>query len=317
MPSQTSFAKLYLYNDTDDKQKKFIEFRSNLCGLAEDSSMNKIDSILSSHDTSIKGINDKLDGIFTDVGGEQVVNASFLNMKKDSYFENVAGTYNASCSYSTNQYSLTLLNNEIEITESIFTLRFASPNEWVDGSNFLFDGNVYTPVDPAFISGQIVLLNLNKDTKMCYFSSGSGKGEAIDITVSEIPGISAGNVQDALSELLEKINKNVQDIVSINQNITNIVDGTTPVAEATHSTNADNAINATNAENSSTLEGKDLAYIMDYNNLTNKPTEGGLVVSSEQPDVSRNTILWVDLGNNAILKYSDGDQWIPVGSVWK
>lgn len=44
---------------------------------------------------------------------------------------------------------------------------------------------------------------------------------------------------------------------------------------------------------------------------------GGAVVSSIAPDVSKTTLLWVDLGDNAILKYSDGSQWLPVGSAWR
>lgn len=165
MPSQTSFAKLYLYNDSTDKEKKFIEFRSNLCGTAEDSNMNKIDTLLSSQNT-------KLNQIFVqDKSGNSVVNASLLNLKEDTYFENVAGTYNAICAYSSNTYALTLTNTNINISENIFTLRFAAPNSYQENSNFVFGGTTYTPVDPAFETGQVVLINFDKSTSKCYFSS--------------------------------------------------------------------------------------------------------------------------------------------------
>ena len=43
---------------------------------------------------------------------------------------------------------------------------------------------------------------------------------------------------------------------------------------------------------------------------------GGVIVSATAPDVNNTSILWVDLGNSAIAKYSDGNQWLPIGSVW-
>lgn len=314
MPTETSFAKLYLYNDSTDKEKKFIEFRSNLAGVAEDSNMNKIDALLSSQNASITTIDTKINQIFVTEGGETVINADSLNLKKDTYFENVAGTYNAICAYSSNVYTLTLLNSEINITDDLFTLRFAAPNDYQENSTFSFGGVVYTPSDPAFEASQVVLINFDKTTSKCYFSSGSGKGVATDITLVAIPGLDSTTVQGALEELTTKISANTNSINTLNTNVTNITNGTTVVPKANHAVSADSATTATN---STQLGGRDLAYVLDYNNLTNKPQEGGLVVSSAAPAVSRTTILWVDLGNSAILKYSDGTQWIPVGAVWK
>ena len=315
MPSQTNFAKLYLYNDSTDKEKKFIEFRSNLCGTAEDSNMNKIDNLLSSQNTSISNINTKLNQIFVqDESGNNVVNASSLNLKGDTYFENVAGTYNAICAYSSNIYTLTLANTNINISENIFTLRFAAPNSYQENSSFVFGGITYTPVDPAFETGQVVLINFDKSTSKCYFSSGSGKGTADGITIVAIPGISSGNVQGALEEIMTAINGHTSNINSTNTRIDGIINGTTTVGNASHAGTADTA---TSAGDASALSGKDLSYVMNYNNLTNKPAESGVIITSTAPDVSRTTMLWIDLGNSAVLKYSDGTQWLPVGSVWK
>ena len=36
------------------------------------------------------------------------------------------------------------------------------------------------------------------------------------------------------------------------------------------------------------------------------PESGGIIVSAEQPEVSKTSMLWIDLSNNAIAKYSDG-----------
>lgn len=44
---------------------------------------------------------------------------------------------------------------------------------------------------------------------------------------------------------------------------------------------------------------------------------GGVIVSGTAPDVSQTSVLWVDTANNSIAKYSDGNQWLPIGSVWK
>ena len=317
MPSETSFAKLYLYNDTTDKEKRFLEFRSNLCGLADNSNMNKIDTLLSSQNTSINNINSKLNQIFIDdASGNPLINATSLNLKNDTYFENVAGTYNATCTYNSalTSYTLTLVNTNIIITDNIFTLRFSAPNEYQEGSNFIFDGVTYIPTNPDFESGQIVLINFDKSTTKCYFSSGSGKGKASDISVEEIPNLGATNVQGALANLTTKVTANTNNIITLSETVSGITSGTTVVPKSNHAVSADSATNSTN---SSQLEGKNLSYVMDYNNLTNKPQQGGLIVSSAAPDVTKTTVLWVDLGNNSILKYSDGTQWLPVGSVWK
>lgn len=314
MPTRSKFANLYLYNDTTDKAEKFIQFRSLVCGTGYDSNMNIIDEYLSTHNTNITNINTKIDEIFIQHGGETLINATTLSLKPKSYYENVANTYNATCGYSDNLYSLVLSNTEISIPDNIFTLRFPAPNNFVKGSTFYFSGTEYTPLDPAFDEGQVVLLNFDKTTAKCYFSSGSGKGVATDITINPIEGLESTNVQGAFVELLAKITTNTTNIATNTLNISKIVDGTTKVAKAAQ---ADNATNATTAVNSTQLGGKDLSYVLNYNNLTNKPIGGGIQVSSVAPSVALTTLLWIDLGNNAMAKYSNGSAWIPVGTVWK
>lgn len=217
------------------------------------------------------------------------INADTLEHKDKSYYVNISGVYNANCIFGDNTYVLSLLDSSISITNTVFTLRFIAPNEYQKSATFTLGQDIYIAEDAYFKSGQVVLLNFDKNTLKCYFSSGSGSsggsisfsGSASDVSIEAISGISSLNVQTALEE---------------------IMDGTAKVG------------------NSNLINGKTLEYITDYNNLTNKPNisaGGGVVVSSEQPDVSKTDFLWVDLGNNAILKYSTGTEWIPVGSVWK
>ena len=55
MPSKTDFADLTLYSATgDDSEQTFLKFRTDIAGINSDSNFNKIDSILASHDFSIK-----------------------------------------------------------------------------------------------------------------------------------------------------------------------------------------------------------------------------------------------------------------------
>ena len=44
MPSQTSYAQLWLYNNAEDKQQLFESFRENLDGTAATSNMMKIEN---------------------------------------------------------------------------------------------------------------------------------------------------------------------------------------------------------------------------------------------------------------------------------
>lgn len=56
MPSNTSYAQLYLYNNTTDKETLFSEFRERLAGTAETSNMQKIDALLSQDNTRITNL---------------------------------------------------------------------------------------------------------------------------------------------------------------------------------------------------------------------------------------------------------------------
>lgn len=56
MPSNTSFAQLYLYNNTTDKETLFSEFRERLAGTAETSNMQKIDKLLSQDNDRITNL---------------------------------------------------------------------------------------------------------------------------------------------------------------------------------------------------------------------------------------------------------------------
>ena len=178
------------------------------------------------------------------------------------YSQNVAGTYNATCTYNglINVYTLDLSDTSITtINNTFFTLRFIAPNDYSEGDAFLFNSSQYTPVDVSFTSGQVVLINLDSQTLKCYSLGGGGAKVASEISITTIPNLEATNVQGALEELQS-------DLTTVQNQLLNV---------------------------------------------------GGVVVSDTAPDVTKTTVLWVDLGNNSILKYSDGTQWLPVGSVWK
>lgn len=132
----------------------------------------------------------------------ETVNADLLNKKDSSYYQNVAGVYNANCTYSENLYTLTLTDLDITLDKTVFTLRFIAPNDYQENSNFSFNGITYTPTDPSFILNQVVLINFNSDTSKCYFSSGSGGAKiASDISIDAISGLNADNVQTAIETL--------------------------------------------------------------------------------------------------------------------
>ena len=59
MPSQTTFAKLSLYNNTTDALSKYGEFRAAIAGIDSTSNMNKIDKLLQQNDTEIQSLKSK------------------------------------------------------------------------------------------------------------------------------------------------------------------------------------------------------------------------------------------------------------------
>lgn len=319
MPSNTKFANLWLYNDTSDKMKLFIDYRTHMAGDADDSNMNKIDRWLSTLNDSTSRLKVKLEQIAPeDTEGEIHINSDTLDGKDSTYFESIAGTYNAACAYSNQTYSLSLLDSSISIKDNLFTLRFAAPNNYVDGSIFQFDGQNYTPSDPAFDASQVVLINFDKSNLKCYFSSGSGKGTADKITIISIPDLpNAKNVQQALEALVGKTNSNSESIQQLEQNVNTVIDEKISDIQQsiTNITNGDTVVSS--AENANTVGGKDLSYIMDYNNLTNLPVGGGSIISNTAPSVSLTNTLWVDTSSGkGILKYSNGTSWVNVTPVW-
>lgn len=281
--------------------------------------------------------------------------AQTLGGKYPEYYKNVAGLYDATCTYSNNEYYLTFVDKDIlDIGHNIYTLRFVAPNDYQENSSFLveiptgikvedgseeegveedvesaeeelssmartkleygYDIMEYTPKDPAFTQGQVVLLNFDSTTAKCYFSAGSGTGGAgiaSDLIIEpEISGLS-NNVQGALTELNQKLNTLISDynnlgtqIGEVTNNISQIVSGGTTVK---------------NAENADTIGGKDINYLLDFNNLKNVPEfkGGGVTVSTTAPDVSETDILWIDINSTpGVAKYSNGTSWLTVGATW-
>lgn len=41
---------------------------------------------------------------------------------------------------------------------------------------------------------------------------------------------------------------------------------------------------------------------------------GGVVVGTTAPVNTK--VLWIDTGNGGIAKYYNGEEWVPVASVW-
>lgn len=71
MPSQTSYAQLWLYNNAEDKQQLFESFRENLDGTAATSNMMKIDSLLSQANTRMTTAEGDIDTLQGNVSSAQ------------------------------------------------------------------------------------------------------------------------------------------------------------------------------------------------------------------------------------------------------
>ena len=101
MPTQTEFAKLYMYdNSPQDASELFLTFRTNICGTGTDSNMQKIDSYLKKYNTSI----------------------------------NSAAIYNATCSFATSQYTL-ILSDSVLATSMMAFIVFKVSGENRDASH--------------------------------------------------------------------------------------------------------------------------------------------------------------------------------------
>lgn len=60
MPTNTTYAQLYLYNNTTDKEVLFSEFRERIAGTADTSNMQKIDKLLSRDNDRINKLEDSV-----------------------------------------------------------------------------------------------------------------------------------------------------------------------------------------------------------------------------------------------------------------
>ena len=80
MPSQTSYAQLWLYNNAEDKQQLFESFRENLDGTAATSNMMKIDSLLSQANTRMTTAEGDIDTL---QGNVSSVQSSITELESD------------------------------------------------------------------------------------------------------------------------------------------------------------------------------------------------------------------------------------------
>ena len=164
MPTQTEFAKLYMYdNSPQDASELFLTFRTNICGTGTDSNMQKIDSYLKKYNTSI----------------------------------NSAAIYNATCSFATSQYTLILSDSVSTPTANLFSLRFISSKDFVEGETFLFDGTTYNPVNADFKSGELLLVNFDKENQKCYFGASQPLKSAYAGNGVELGGILADSTTES------------------------------------------------------------------------------------------------------------------------
>ena len=166
MPTQTEFAKLYMYdNSPEDSSELFLAFRTNICGTGTDSNMQKIDSYLKQYNASI----------------------------------NSAAIYNATCSFATSQYTLVLSDSVSTPTANLFSLRFISSKDFVEGETFLFDGATYNPVNADFKSGELLLVNFDKENQKCYFGASQPLQSAYEGNGIELGGILADSTTESNS----------------------------------------------------------------------------------------------------------------------
>ena len=164
MPTQTEFAKLYMYdNSPQDASELFLTFRTNICGTGIDSNMQKIDSYLKKYNTSI----------------------------------NSAAIYNATCSFATSQYTLILSDSVSTPTANLFSLRFISSKDFVEGETFVFNGVTYNPVNADFKSGELLLVNFDKENQKCYFGASQPLQSAYEGAGTEIGGVLADTATES------------------------------------------------------------------------------------------------------------------------
>lgn len=93
MPSETSFAKLSLYDNATDKTEKFGSFRAALAGTDSTSNMNKIDALLKSHDDSITALGTQIQQVSDDVDTHfGTIDANILALQKKNTEQDTAIT---------------------------------------------------------------------------------------------------------------------------------------------------------------------------------------------------------------------------------
>lgn len=93
MPSETSFAKLSLYDNSTDKTEKFGSFRAALAGTDSTSNMNKIDALLKSHDDSITALGTQIQQVSDDADTHfGTIDADILALQKKNTEQDTAIT---------------------------------------------------------------------------------------------------------------------------------------------------------------------------------------------------------------------------------
>lgn len=93
MPSETSFAKLSLYDNSTDKTEKFGSFRAALAGTDSTSNMNKIDALLKSHDDSITALGTQIQQVSDDADAHfGTIDANILALQRKDTEQDTAIT---------------------------------------------------------------------------------------------------------------------------------------------------------------------------------------------------------------------------------
>lgn len=102
-------------------------------------------------------------------------NTTSLSEKAKQTDLDAVALYNATCTYASNVFTLTLVNVPTTLP-SYFTVRVKMSNVWVDASTIKIGTKTYAVVNAAFVQDEVVTINFdnNEVSPKAFFKSGGG-----------------------------------------------------------------------------------------------------------------------------------------------